>query len=291
MEPSRRLLAAACRGERIDVELDPAAVRRQRLAPLAHVLGAPGFDRDHLAASLVFERRRADAVEAVCALAAAGVPVMLLKGIAYAGRLYPDPAARPMTDVDLLVAPDAIDAALAALRRLGYWNAGEGAERSRFHHGVTLKRPGAAIDLHRAIRHPLRAQLPGAWSRAQRAPLPGAVVPEPIDEAVIGLAMIARQDLIVPAINLVDAARLLARVDRESVLERARAAGLGRPVAAVAYLADIAARGERHPWIDAILSGSRPGRLRQLGRKLALSSGPGDAVRLALNAALASLTS
>lgn len=292
MSPIRSLLAAACRGESVDgsLALDPASVRRARLAPLAHTLGARGFDRDHLAASLIADRRRAAADQACAALAAAGVPVLLLKGIAYAGRLYADPAARPMTDVDLLVAPDAIAAAARALARLGYWDAGEGVERSRFHHGVTLKRPGGAIDLHRAIRHPLRAQLPGVWPRAERAHIAGALVPSAIDEAVIGLALIARQDVIVPAINLVDAARLLSRVERDATLERARRAGLGRPVAAVAHLADVAARGEAHPWIERILSGAPVGRLRQLGRKVALSSGPLDALRLAANAALASLT-
>jgi hypothetical protein len=289
------LLAAACAGRAIDeaLELDAAAVRRQLLGPMAHALGVPGFERDHLAASLLWERRRADAAEAIAALARAGIPTLLIKGIAYAGRLYADPATRPMTDVDLLIAPDAIAAATRALGRLGYWPAGDARERTRFHHAVTLKRSGAAIDLHRSIRQPLRAgaRLPRMWLRAERSPIPGALVPAPVDEAVIGLALIARHDLIVPAIVLVDGARLLARVDRGAVLERARAVGLGRGVAAVARVIDAAVSGAEHQIVDRITDGPPLGRPRQLARKLALADGPIDALRLAANAALAMIAS
>lgn len=299
MSPIRRLLAAACADRPIGEALpglDRERVRRHLLAPLAHALGVPGFERDHLAASLLWERRRADTIEALGALTDAGITAMLIKGIAYAGRLYPDPATRPMSDVDLLVEPDVHAEAARVLGRLGYWFAGEALERTRFHHAITLKRRGGAIDLHRSIVQPLRAgaRIPGLWRRSRPAPLAGARVPEPVDEALIGLAHIARHELWVPAINLVDGARLLARCEAGAILERAREVDLGRGVAAaIALIQEIDRPGpvlpSLMPGIDAILEGPRPGRAVQLVRKLLLTNSPGDALRLAANAVLEAL--
>jgi hypothetical protein len=101
--------------------------------------------------------------------------------------------------------------------------------------------------------------------------------------------MIARHDLIIPAIGLVDGARLLARADREAVIDRARTAGLGRGVEVVATLVDACATGAGDPIIDEILDGPGPSRGRQLARKLWLCDGPLDALRLGANAVLASL--
>ncbi|RMG43682.1 MAG: hypothetical protein D6718_11575, partial [Acidobacteria bacterium] len=53
------------------------------------------------------------------ALAEAGVPLLLLKGAAVAALAYDDPAEREMSDVDVLVAPDALGPALDVLRRAG----------------------------------------------------------------------------------------------------------------------------------------------------------------------------
>jgi hypothetical protein len=50
----------------------------------------------------------------------AQVPVIVLKGAALAATLYPDPALRPMTDLDLLVRQVDFDHAEACLRDLGY---------------------------------------------------------------------------------------------------------------------------------------------------------------------------
>jgi hypothetical protein len=50
----------------------------------------------------------------------AEVPVLVLKGIALAETVYPSPAARPMTDVDLLVPPDRLRDADRVLACLSY---------------------------------------------------------------------------------------------------------------------------------------------------------------------------
>lgn len=56
------------------------------------------------------------------ALAALGpsTPVVVLKGAALGPELYPAAALRPLTDIDLLVPPESVDAALAALAGIGF---------------------------------------------------------------------------------------------------------------------------------------------------------------------------
>jgi len=48
------------------------------------------------------------------------IPAVLLKGVALAVTLYPDPALRPLSDVDLLVPPHRVDGAVARLKAQGY---------------------------------------------------------------------------------------------------------------------------------------------------------------------------
>lgn len=49
----------------------------------------------------------------------AGVPALLLKGLPLAFTVYPNPGARPMDDVDVLVPPERAREAIAVLERLG----------------------------------------------------------------------------------------------------------------------------------------------------------------------------
>jgi hypothetical protein len=65
-------------------------------------------------------RQENDALQVLRALAAAGIEVFLLKGADLRLRLYDDPAARPMADLDLLVPPEVLPQARTALFRLGY---------------------------------------------------------------------------------------------------------------------------------------------------------------------------
>ncbi len=51
---------------------------------------------------------------------AAGIPMLAIKGPVLARRAYGDVGARPFTDLDLLVSPDAVPRALALLAGLGY---------------------------------------------------------------------------------------------------------------------------------------------------------------------------
>lgn len=57
----------------------------------------------------------------LAAFQVAAIPVVVLKGAALVPCLYPDPALRPMNDLDLLVPPGALDDALSALHRCGFF--------------------------------------------------------------------------------------------------------------------------------------------------------------------------
>lgn len=228
--------------------LPDALVRRHFLAPLAYQAGIERFRRDHVASALVAELRARSLREVAGALAGAGIPVALLKGVSYVGRIYAAPAERPMSDIDLLVPAAVHDRAARVLRRLGFWRVGSPRQHSRLHHAVGYKRRGASIDLHRSIIQPWRSRVDvdALWRRAVPATdhdLPGLRRLAPVDELVIHLAHIARHELMVPAINYVDAARLLRRVDRDAVRARARRFRLGRAADAALTMTDALAHG------------------------------------------------
>jgi hypothetical protein len=66
------------------------------------------------------DRLTADLFEVVGALRGEGVEAIVLKGGALAPTVYPDPAQRPMVDLDLLVRPEQMERAGAVFQSLGY---------------------------------------------------------------------------------------------------------------------------------------------------------------------------
>ncbi|HSM19032.1 MAG TPA: nucleotidyltransferase family protein, partial [Hyphomicrobiales bacterium] len=58
--------------------------------------------------------------KAMAALAAAGIDAAAVKGPVYAARLYPRRSDRSFTDIDILIAPSAVEAAGEAMRDLGF---------------------------------------------------------------------------------------------------------------------------------------------------------------------------
>ncbi len=99
----------------------------------------------------------------------ARVPVIVLKGGALALSVYPDPPLRPMNDIDLLVPPDAVETAVAALRSGGFLVPDEETasfwKRAYFH--LPLRAPGdgyVLVELHWGIaqadrHHPVTDEL------------------------------------------------------------------------------------------------------------------------------------
>jgi hypothetical protein len=185
-------------------------VRRHLLAPLAFRAGATQFRRDHIASSIQAERRAAVLLEVLAAFGREDIRPILLKGAAYAGTLYPDPADRPMSDIDLLVPARAVARAEACLRRLGYWHVGGAHQRSPRHHAITYKRRGSSIDLHRHMAQAgrTRIDIDAIWREAVPSQVPGALRPSTDHEWLLHIAHLGRHELSVPMINFVDLARL-----------------------------------------------------------------------------------
>jgi hypothetical protein len=128
--------------------------------------------------------------QSVVALDAAGISVVLLKGAGLAYTAYPSFAARPMSDVDLLLHEGEGANAQAVLARMGWdWVRTEESEQfySRHHHLPPLfdtRGGGANLELHTELfiaDHPLGLDADAVWAAARRVQVAGATayVPHP----------------------------------------------------------------------------------------------------------------
>ncbi len=125
----------------VDAGLGPLMYRITRAA--ADALPT-GLSQTLLSADLVarihHENRVAAAIDTLQACADIGVGVTLLKGISISEQHYPVGHARPMSDVDLLVAPDTYDLVASTLINRGYRLAAVPAAPG-LHHGTPLFHP------------------------------------------------------------------------------------------------------------------------------------------------------
>ncbi len=117
--------------------------------------------------------------EVMAAASAAGIPALLLKGLALGALVYPSPMVRPMDDVDLLVAEGDRTKLTEILHSLGYRNDLRG-EEDFYVPGMTY-----SIDLHTGLVNTTRIPARGAlwpttfnelWSRSQSCVLGGIPV-------------------------------------------------------------------------------------------------------------------
>jgi len=117
--------------------------------------------------------------EIIGRMAQAGVSVLLLKGAALAEALYGDPACRPMRDLDLLVQPAQVAAALAVLTECGYAEADCAARPGAtlaWENELLLRKPGIVgvqVELHWGLfDSPFYQQyMPVAWLWETAAPI------------------------------------------------------------------------------------------------------------------------
>lgn len=129
----------------------------------------------------------AGAAEALTSLERAGISALALKGLPMIVEHYPEPALRPMADVDLMVRPADLSSALTALRAAG-WRAHLVPRRlRRWVKSFDLVRPESRqkIDLHQyLIEYGASPETDGAlWSRAHEIDVLGArcLSPSPTD--------------------------------------------------------------------------------------------------------------
>ena len=151
--PMEGLLAALQR-----LSLDPETAAAERIAPLLYFgasEGAPPVLRKAYYESAARNLLLLDALDEVTAsLVSRGVRPVLLKGADFATSLYPSAALRPMSDLDLWVAPEEVTRAESVLASLGYRPAlpemTRGLARAIRHARLYVSgtRGDVAIDLH-----------------------------------------------------------------------------------------------------------------------------------------------
>lgn len=253
------------------ITLDPALLAvagRHHLVPgLASALATRGLVADdaELAAyleaihALNADRNRrllAQAAALAAALAEAEIRPLFLKGTAMLLRGdYPAPSARFLGDIDVLLAPDAIEPAAHVLARLGYHRKKDGPPGA--HDRVKLHHPDhpAQVELHHpAVPRHLAPALPPAAMRARALPvasLPGAALPTATDLAVhlVLHAMLHDQNLWMAELPMREGLDL-ALLARDPALDwddvRHRLARLPAGTAALGFC--LAAAGAAYPW-------------------------------------------
>jgi len=149
-------------------------------------------------------------------LASQGIPVILLKGLAYGCLLYPNPAQRPGCDVDILVPPPSRQAVYRILKGLGFVSMPKVAERALADtHELEFRRGPLVIDVHFAFAPRFRStvDMSAVWREAKPLEVGGASVLRLADQhaALYHAFHMALHHFHVPAIYLIDFERLLRR--------------------------------------------------------------------------------
>jgi len=295
----RAFVAAGLRGQPLGATPPLDLVRVNHLGPIAYRMGVAELRGEYAASLIMAERRHAMVRELARTFAARELQLALIKGSALVGGIYPDPAERPMQDIDVLVRLDHLPEAIRCVEELGFERVGFTRKLSRFYHAIVFLRGDMMVELHRNIVQPYRTaiRIEEMWERAVHDPLgSGAERLDPIDELLICLVHMARHELAVPAINYVDISRLWARLDeaqRSELARRARAYRIERAVGVVLAMTELLATGGHgapgtgrlaavFPTTDDVLRGNRPRRLRQIAQKLLLLEGPREGLGLGL---------
>ena len=195
----------------------------------------------------LFHLRR-DAV--VAALHRAGIPVVLLKGIAVAESLYDEPFHREFEDLDILVRRHALDEAVQALAPLGYTTPADRRRELaylRHHFHMFLEHPSArALEVHwdfsfpgLAFRMDPDAVFAGARPLRPNSPGGAPMVPRP-EHMVLHLVLENIQEGFSRLGRLVDLDRLAVAaegIDWDFLGYEARRGGLAHPTWATVRLA------------------------------------------------------
>lgn len=217
------------------------------LAPAAQAALAEAF-RESATRTFALE---AELAGIVAALAAADVPVALLKGAALGRLVYGSPAERPLSDLDLLIPAERAEAAMDALApagfrplnlatrgRLGRWGRRYRCEAPLV--GQTGPRRGLLAELHWSlVELPYyidRIDLAGVWQRARPAAgLPAAALPDAADlliHACAHLALHHSTDMRLIWLADIDRLTRTAGLNWAAVLDRTECWGLGLAVQA-----------------------------------------------------------
>ncbi len=221
----------------IDWELVLTCAGYHRLGPLLREglkrspIEAPSFVATRLEKGFHVELARAvvrlhhvEALEA--ASVRSGRPLCLLKGAAFAGSLYPNPASRPMADVDVLVHPSELAAWESDVEALGFRHYDSSDHASCFRHRHT----GVFLELHRSLTSCNDYLGIDTASLLQRSLPSGALLTLSPEDHLMHLCLHAsfQHGFRQAAVNACDAHRLVAHpeLDSERFLERSNTARL-----------------------------------------------------------------
>ena len=176
----------------------------------------------------------------------AGIPLLALKGVAYLLRGMPHAATRLMSDIDVMVPHDRLDAAERLLRHAGWQSTTDDPYDQRYyrtwsHELPPLLFPGRllAVDVHHTICPPVSRLRPDPrrfWDDAVDADASGVKVLSP-DDSVLHAAvhLFFDSDFDGRFRDLLDLHEMLRGFGTDAVrwsalVARARAHGLGRPL-------------------------------------------------------------
>jgi hypothetical protein len=237
----------SARREVSEIAVSRWLVQRHNLAALAALAGVSRLREDLAAATVRWVATERELPVLVAQLRNANVGVAPIKGVAYAMGLYTTPAARPMTDVDLLIEPGHDGRARDVLSRAGFTLGND----IPLHHATMWTRGDFTIDLHRDILPVGRSKiaLDDVWSRARDGWPNGARRLDPVDELVFHLAHMARNRLCGPLIQIVDAAYLCEHATLEAAMERATEWRISAAVGAAAAYSSWVFGGASRPWL------------------------------------------
>ena len=200
------------------------------------------FERLAAGARLRDARLRAVLEEVLGLLGAAGIAPVALKGPALADRVYPDPALRAATDLDLLVAGQDLARAADALAAAGFRRdppLRDAYSRAEHHHLHLHRAPDADVELHFRATSAFGAVIPTAELLARAIPHRTArgtplLVLAPEDELVT-LSVHAAAHVFERGGWLLDLALLVERIAGLDWAEIARRAEAWRCRRAVSY--------------------------------------------------------
>jgi hypothetical protein len=213
-------------------------------------------------------RDRSELERVLARLAAEGIPVILLKGAALVGTVYPEAGLRPMGDVDLLVPRPRLDDAQVVVQRTGYAPMEEGRdERWAFHQHLPRlvgTEHSVAIEIHGHVVRldgPVAFDIQDFWDRSQRSTSTTAPARElAAEDMVLHLCLSFFRDRLFHSRGALRQLCDIAEVVRQrsirwdAVVDRSRSYGIAGPVACSLRLSAMLLEAPLPAWVAPALS-------------------------------------
>lgn len=168
-------------------------------------------------------------LEAARKLVAIAGDVMFIKGFDYRHRLYPSPVLRPSGDVDALVPPSSVAAAMRALPAAGYPRITKGLARmTGEYYELSYDVGQVRVELHRSIGHRIRASIDyeELWTRREPFQVGETTFfrPSPTDALLLHAVTLAKDEMAASLVRFVDFAAMLRlwpdRIEEAAALAR-----------------------------------------------------------------------